>query len=272
MEAAGRFLRWREVERVVRRLHGGDHDSTVSTLYSSSSYSYSRGLSKERGVKRRNGDERKGTTQNGWRGWDKEKWEREWMADFSRDVAVGVKERSVLLGEGVPQGEEEGQQEDGDGVRSEVEGSLARGNEEGEGDGDDLDEKHAAPRIIAYTHSHSFDPLHFPSLFLFTMSMLGPLKTRVVEAVKRMCLMPFTLVFEPARVATPPATPQRSRGRASDTTVEEQEFDEKHVGQLLQGNFQNQAQTQKWVVVGGLVGASFCVGVGVGVVVAGGGD
>ncbi|KAJ2919739.1 hypothetical protein MD484_g632, partial [Candolleomyces efflorescens] len=257
MEAAGRFLRWREVERVVRGLHGGD---STTTLYSSS---YTRGLSKERGSRKRAGDER---AQIGWRGWDKEKWERDWMTDFSRDVAVGVKERSMLLGEGTHSGEED-QQEDG--VRSDAEGTLAEGNEEG----DELDEKHAAPRIIAYAHSHSFDPLHFPSLFLFTMSMLGPLKSRVVEAVKRICLMPFAMVFGPAGVVTPlPPAASRNRVRGSDTTATQQEFDEKNAGQLVQGNIQFQGQTQKWVVVGGLVGASFCVGVGVGVVVAGGGD
>ncbi|KAJ2932426.1 hypothetical protein H1R20_g4640, partial [Candolleomyces eurysporus] len=254
MEAAGRFLRWREVDRVVRGLHGGD----PATLYS-------RSLSKERGLRRSGGGERKGSTQIGWRGWDKEKWERQWMTDFSRDVAVGIRERSMLLGEGAPRGEEHQ-----DEVRSEVDGSS---KEEG---GEvafehDLEEKHAAPRIIAYTHSHSFDPLHFPSLFLFTVSMLGPLKTRVVEAVKRMCLMPFALVFEPSRRAAQPATP-RNRERASDNTMDEQEFDEKDAGQLVPGNFQSQGQTQKWVVIGGLVGASFCVGVAAGVAVARGGD
>ena len=196
MEAAGRFLRWREVDRVVRALHPTTPQRVAPEKGISSVQSLTRSVVAGNVVRTLEG-------RKGWRGWDKERWEREWMADFSRDVAVGVREmkgESLTLGGSHLTVRAETRSVRASGVyvppspAGSYRGRLAeRGNEGGDdGEGQDdvlaFDEKHAvAPRIITYTHSHSFDPLHFPSLVLFTVSMLGPLKTRFVEAVRHAC-------------------------------------------------------------------------------------
>ncbi|KAF6751192.1 hypothetical protein DFP72DRAFT_1071739 [Ephemerocybe angulata] len=267
MEAAGRFLRWREVERVVRGLSGGSA-TTRARMHSDG-----RSLSRGGGERREYG--------MGWRGWDKERWEREWMGEFSRDVAVGIADRERRM-EGLSGDETDIEDETlrspGQMMEASSSDSIVNGKEEYneivERSEDVVDEEYLlASRVTAYTHSHPFDPLHLPSFLLFTASMLGPLRARVVEMLKRVIWTPFTIVFHPVEVSPSPAhssptSEQASkvsekRGSASEMTVVPESSRRKR-----QSSNGGDADHQKWMVVGGMVGVGFCVGVGVGVVAA----
>lgn len=270
MEAAGRFLRWREVERVVRGLRG----PSSQILEPSAAERMKRSASRMRR------GERKGL---GWRGWDKEKWEREWMSDLSIDVAVGMK--AATEGEAMETSSqphtstEEGSRS---GARSP---GTPRSHEDVHQDFDEKagyeDEEDAAEDasvgMMSLSHSHAFDPLHLPSLLFFTVSMLGPLKNRVLEMVRKAVTMPFIIIFSPS--SAPSSSPTRTRddrdpARGGRTTelVEKQPVGATAHGRVgaRERSRRSDAELEqsKWIAVSGLVGVGFCVGVGVGVAAA----
>lgn len=199
IEAAERFMHWREVERVV---DGVVHHRTDDTEYISSRH-------RPRA------------------GWDKEKWERDWMENLSKDVYVALQhrrqnephQRSPL----VPNFYEE---DDADRSHSVTPSESER------------IERPASPAPFPpnlLPHSQPFDPLHLPSLLLFTVSILGPLKNRVLDGIKAM-----------------------ARGY----------LDDDHPRRGLQARMEQAGRAERkamrMIALGGLVTAGFAVGVGVG--------
>ncbi|TEB32764.1 hypothetical protein FA13DRAFT_1731279 [Coprinellus micaceus] len=276
-EAAGRFLRWREVERVVRGLRGpSTHTRLIPESIQERCVSGSRSRLKS-------GD-RRGL---GWRGWDKEKWEREWMGEFSKDVAIGVKSAQGERGPGAisrassqsPGGIEAQQAQSDRFIRPTHppryrEAEREELNEKIGVFEEDADTDDPSTGMMGLTHTHGIDPLHLPSLLFFTVSMLGPLKARVWEMVKKLAWMPFTTVSNPSSSAA--ASPVDGiHGQQQRLYAQVEELSEK--GELVRviadGRVHVRAagaetEETKWVAVSGLVGVGFCVGVGVGVVAA----
>lgn len=76
--------------------------------------------------------------------WDKSKWESEWMDMFSQDVAKRLREGTITAREG-----------------------------------------HLPTRACdsACFNASSLDPLHLPSLFIFSVSLLGPLQSRLKRTI-----------------------------------------------------------------------------------------
>ena len=132
-EAVDRFLRWREVERVVREVKSAG--------------------------KRKRDLEQETTTE----GWSKAKWEMEWMEDHSLHVARRMREDTVTQRAATI-----------DQSRSK-ESNLSTSEQDGD-----------SPNIYGSfqpTSSISFDPLHLPSLFFFSLSLFDPLKSKVKQSV-----------------------------------------------------------------------------------------
>jgi hypothetical protein len=272
MEAAGRFLRWREVERVVRGLRGPS-PHVLNDAHAAERL--------KRSVSRMRRGERKGL---GWRGWDKEKWEREWMSELSRDVALGMKGSKGEASEVSPPlafGTERASRMDTSSPTPPRSRQESRdGFDEKARYEEDVEDSSAA--MVSLTHSHAIDPLHLPSLLLFTVSMFGPLKTRVLEMFKKVVTMPFTIVFSPS--SSPSSSPAMAKGEGGQaytfTDGNAVELSEKqHVRVTADGRAQvreksrsseesEMEEQRKWMAVSGLVGVGFCVGVGVGVVAA----
>jgi hypothetical protein len=115
-EAADRFLRWREVERAVDDIHMSQRNDTSRS---------SDGLH-----------------------WDKAKWESEWVANLSHDVARRLRE-----------------------------GTLTERNVRGSHNHKCSDDP--ARSCVG----GSYDPLHLPSLVIFSISLLGPLRARFNRSV-----------------------------------------------------------------------------------------
>jgi hypothetical protein len=113
LEAADRFLRWREVERTVYSL------STDPVLVS---------------PVRPHSHPRRST--KGSIRWNKAEWEAEWEYSLSREVA---RRRSTIVAPS------------------------------------------ASPTISHAHRSPSFDPLHLPSLIMFSLSLLNPLRARIFD-------------------------------------------------------------------------------------------
>jgi len=193
-EAADRFLRWREVERSVDRILGGSAKKDVER-------EVGEGLRKRRLGEREwgrasgtidvgegdAGQENVGPSMK----WSKARWEAEWMDTHSQDVDVARKLREAtvtkatskkvvgalkgnLVREGAPRPEDQQQEPEyaeDHGYHSEKE--------------DDIDSHRDPLSRSYYDSSHAaFDPLHFPSLIIFTFSLFGPLKARVGESIR----------------------------------------------------------------------------------------
>lgn len=124
-EATDRFLRWREVERAVDEIHMSQRNEA------SHHHRDSDGLP-----------------------WNKTKWEAEWEANLSQDVAKRVREGTIT--------------EDN---RRAV--SSCRSTND------------ASRTCLSNSH---FDPLHLPSFLVFSISLLHPISTRIrrslVDALK----------------------------------------------------------------------------------------
>lgn len=78
------------------------------------------------------------------RKWSKGHWEAEWEAGLSRDVAQRLREDTV--------------------VQDELHGRNAS--------------------HVMWAGGVDFDPLHIPSLFMFSLSLLGPLSSQLVRSVE----------------------------------------------------------------------------------------
>jgi len=116
-EATDRFLRWREVERTVSEIHLGRRDRDELCMGKNVDDATSK--------------------------WSKAKWESEWDATLSQDVARRLHEDTPAVQDG-PFG---------------------------------------CPRA-GWVGSPAYDPLHLPSLFVFSMSLFGPLTGRVARSVE----------------------------------------------------------------------------------------
>ncbi|KAG2007010.1 hypothetical protein CC2G_014738 [Coprinopsis cinerea AmutBmut pab1-1] len=220
MEAAERFMRWREVERAVA---GVLHDAPTSHRLESI------------------GPKPRSSNKSAWDRWDKEKWEREWMEDFSRDVSIRLQERGSRRRE---VGVDEQPTEHGappppynDDTSSILDGDIPASPAYSSANSEKGSPSSWHNTLIP--HAQPFDPLHLPSLFLFTVSMLGPLKARLFGAVR-----------------------SSAKGYWADTASPAE------AGPVRIADAQDaEKPTQwRWFVLGGLVtvSASFCAGMSIG--------
>lgn len=97
--------------------------------------------------------------------WNKAKWEAEWMENHSRDVAVRMRQGTIT---------------DRGSKRRKSRNSTSMFSKSEKPSGDDISQgpEHEHDRPHA-----PFDPLHLPSLLMFSLSLLGPLKSRLGETV-----------------------------------------------------------------------------------------
>ncbi|KAI0761365.1 hypothetical protein BD413DRAFT_486047 [Trametes elegans] len=166
-EAAARFLRWREVERAVERVQWGAH-----ALSSSQSSAAKTPMPPHSEPKIPRTDDRMG-----W--WDKQAWEAQWEDNLSKEVAVhlrrkraGTAHRITPLSSRPPAGNAERQtsyfhRSDASGVLDTL---MPR------------DADHSGGLLSPPCPSAAaFDPLHLPSLFLFSFSLLGALRSRIAR-------------------------------------------------------------------------------------------
>jgi hypothetical protein len=149
-EAADRFLRWREVEKSVERI------------------SRPRKRRVNRGVESAEEDAR-ATMMLAEEKWDKTKWEAEWMADFSRDVDSARRKREATI-----------TQKDVAVLQSQASGMSSAGSTDLSVQNPAERRQTARPNVPATV----FDPLHLPSLLAFSVSLLGPLGTRLERSVR----------------------------------------------------------------------------------------
>ncbi|KAI0357711.1 hypothetical protein OH77DRAFT_1421803 [Trametes cingulata] len=168
-EAAARFLRWREVERAVERVQSGAPLVTAPHLKTSMpSHSHSDVPSEER---------------RGW--WDKQAWEAQWEGELSQEVALHLRRRrragtarritplSALPPASAPRvPERQTSYFRGVGASPEASKSVLDTPMPREADQGSLISPPCPP-------SAAFDPLHLPSLVVFSFSLLGALRTRL---------------------------------------------------------------------------------------------
>jgi len=230
-EAAERFLRWREVERAVASVLPPD---TAPLTARRETFAFPRGLSASRdrsALRPRPARER----------WDKERWEREWMADLSCDAHATLVERrqgrsGAAAADDVFRADWRPPPSYHSGSSPCLSESLhehsARRDEERRPDARLVGQ--AGGQYAPIPHLPSFDPLHLPSLLLFAASLLGPLKARIAACIGA----PFGRQDGAAAAGR--------RGKARDGV------------QYAEG------RGTGWFVVGGLVGVGLCVGMGVG--------
>lgn len=190
-EAVDRFLRWREVEKAVE----GICESSLSTNVGSGRGTLKPGSGRRGAGSRRmvhrlserdwgrgnfsgNAEDarrsQQATTEKG-EGWSKVKWEAEWMEDHAQEVARRVRE---------------------DATRKHVVGRSRTGTLLQPLKNTDTDEPstkaadcsggsvdRGPAKCMDGPHAHgmhpSFDPLHLPSLIVFSVSLIGPLRVRV---------------------------------------------------------------------------------------------
>ncbi|KAI0652921.1 hypothetical protein C8Q70DRAFT_928967 [Cubamyces menziesii] len=141
-EAAARFLRWREVERAVERVHWGV--SSASTLQPSSATRAGRDSSEDK---------------TGW--WDKGAWEAQWEDNLSQEVALHL--RRCRAGT----------------IHTNISPDTA-------GAGLDTPMPHDADQgglLSPRCPGTAFDPLHLPSLFIFSVSLLDAFRARVARSL-----------------------------------------------------------------------------------------
>ena len=124
-EAADRFLRWREVEHTVDDIHTSWRKEGPHTAH----HRGPDGLP-----------------------WDKAKWESEWAAVLSQDVAKRLRENTL------------------------TERNVRYHSDEHRDD----DLQHDPSRSCL---GHSYDPLHLPSLVMFSISLLHPLRVWVGKSI-----------------------------------------------------------------------------------------
>lgn len=144
-EAADRFLRWREIERAVNSINSRRRPTAIQ---SPSSYLLGGATEYASGVPETPI-------------WNKSNWESEWESRLSQDVALRLRESL--------QGDQDGQHHPY--------------NEGKDVEGNDHDHDALPPWIGAA--SPTFDPLHLPSLFMFSISLLAPLGHRLERSVTK---------------------------------------------------------------------------------------
>ncbi|PIL28813.1 hypothetical protein GSI_08858 [Ganoderma sinense ZZ0214-1] len=161
-EASSRFLRWREVERAVERVRWSAETSRPSV---SSSVSHHRGSAFDiNNSSSPSGAERHSNAKAEW--FDKQAWEAQWdpQDSLSREVALHLRRRSEPPRRVARSG--------GGRRHSPLCCSAATA--------DPLGEKSS---LVTPPCGPGFDPLHLPSLVVFSFSLLGALRTRVARAL-----------------------------------------------------------------------------------------
>ena len=115
-------------------------------------------------------------SERGGEGWNKTKWEAEWLESFSRDVDMVRRTREPTMTE----------------EKKAV--AMAPSKLQNEkrvkcisDDGPRVPQRHAAS--YASAAKPTFDPLHLPSLIAFSVSLLGPLKARLGESMRETWLV-----------------------------------------------------------------------------------
>lgn len=156
-EAVARFLRWREVERAVDRIistsAGECHPrSSRSNRIADSALKIS--TTSSRGKK-------------GKSSWNKAQWEAEWEGSLSEDIAMGVQRRK-RADTALPPHPQEQPSHTLDGVRPPVFSDM---------------QTNRMRRLSQTCAPAPFDPLHIQSLFMFSLSLLGPLRARVAQSL-----------------------------------------------------------------------------------------
>ncbi|KAF8639160.1 hypothetical protein AX17_001648 [Amanita inopinata Kibby_2008] len=192
-EAADRFMRWRVIECTVADIYSARNGKHSSHVRNYGSEDLEAGSSKWEETM----EERRSPSST----WDKAKWELEWMPTFSVDVAKRMRQGTVTQAhprfrKPIP-------------VVSDLAPNETCADDDSEPDVEmqaQIATSPLTPRVPATHHSPSdektfnynpdtqpfsetgpspvlgkaiaYDPLHFPSLLLFSMSLLGPLKER----------------------------------------------------------------------------------------------
>ena len=198
LEAAERFMRWREVERAVGHVLGNTTPPSESD-----SREHSPVVSKSPNPARRS---KTPTSQR----WNKERWEEDWEGGLATDVAKTLRARRV---------------------KGMERRSTVRALHRPRLTAIQADNIADSTSTLVHDDSHinsSFDPLHLPSLLAFSISLLGPLKSRI------------------ARMFTPIRTDTQAAGADSPLTHDR---GPSHTGGIT------------WALVG-----AFCAGIGIGVV------
>lgn len=156
LEAADRFLRWREVERAVGRILSPSEEAHQSQSTSQQTTRHNPSSGSRR-----------------YAHWDKAQWEAAWEDTLSTDISKtlrtrrGVERRSTAMDYFTP---------DTPMARS----SAYQHPQKDTG-------QISRPRKTSYsqrdiTRPLSFDPLHLPSLLAFSVSLLAPLRTKIAAA------------------------------------------------------------------------------------------
>ncbi|KAI0819913.1 hypothetical protein BC628DRAFT_1423432 [Trametes gibbosa] len=166
-EAAARFLRWREVERAVERVHQGIYTSTTSQ----------RSAMKTPKPPHTQCDAST-TDTKGW--WDKGIWEAQWEGELSQEVALHLRRRRAgtvrriapLSSLPIAMHQERNTSYFRAQCATEVTIDLPMPRT---ADDQGL--------LSSPSHSAAFDPLHLPSLFVFSFSVLGALRTRIFRSM-----------------------------------------------------------------------------------------
>ena len=140
-----RFLRWREVERAVREI-------------------------KSAGKRKRDSEQETTTMER----WSKAQWEMEWMENHSLHVARRMRE-STITQRAVTKAQS----------RSKESNHQPLSNDspsEQDADSPNMYDRNDK-KSFQHSPSISFDPLHLPSLFFFSLSLFDPLKSRAKQSV-----------------------------------------------------------------------------------------
>ncbi|KAJ3569454.1 hypothetical protein NP233_g5036 [Leucocoprinus birnbaumii] len=139
-EATDRFLRWREVERTVSHIHQPHVAKEVSDWRRTSNETFGFISTKQKKEK-----------------WDKAKWESEYLASFSHDVAKRNRGGTITRRQA-----------------SHLNLELESFDHHGADDEVETDRPDTCAPL---------DPLHLPSLFLFSISLLNPLRARLKKSI-----------------------------------------------------------------------------------------
>ncbi|KDR72540.1 hypothetical protein GALMADRAFT_270524 [Galerina marginata CBS 339.88] len=180
-EAVDRFLRWREVERAVEGIWEGSHKVHLRK----------RSMSGGR-IGRKLGEKEWGRSQIGSFGsdaeggepqapkaekWSKARWEAQWMASHSQEVATRMREGTIT---------ERSVKRDRKSSAELFKGDHGEKQNLGPDSGSTDPESPRLPQERQDGHEHAhmpFDPLHLPSLLMFSVSIVGPLRRRVTDSV-----------------------------------------------------------------------------------------
>lgn len=175
-EAVDRFLRWREVEKAVEVIWKGSlgvNSSGRRAVTADSARLVNSGWGRSITNVGHQGASKKVDA------WNKVKWEAEWMEDHAQEVARRMR---------VDKSSAPGRSRTGT-MLPPMKAVHAEDSSRATSLNADSILKEGAPVQYQTGTAHagihtSFDPLHLPSLFIFSVSLLGPLRVRVWASVK----------------------------------------------------------------------------------------